>query len=181
MLPWVSILARDDRQDLVSVLLHCLKSHLMLAMIRVQWTRHTSGMTWYTRKALGRDSWAVMTQAPPTRWYKSHSCPKSATQHSWAFALSPAHIKEHRQHRWWHACEQPRERWSARAASQSPRVGWETGGCTSYVTVQWLHTHTQSSRRHVTWCSTPPLKRSGFLVYLQLSGSNREPTADRYI
>lgn len=38
-----------DIEDIVSVLFHCLKSHLMLAMTRAQRMRYNSGMTWYNR------------------------------------------------------------------------------------------------------------------------------------
>lgn len=63
MLPWVSNLGRKDRRDLDSVLSCCLKSHLMLAMIRAQRTERgmpliqfgTTGLALLdNRKAPGR-------------------------------------------------------------------------------------------------------------------------------
>lgn len=43
----------QEGQDLVCVLFHCGKSHQMLAMIRAQWMRYTSGMICYNGSRYG--------------------------------------------------------------------------------------------------------------------------------
>lgn len=113
---------------------------------RAHQTRYTSSPIWYHRfhwgetgKLRDRDSHAMVTRAPHTRCYKSR--PKSATQHPWAFALSPAHIK----YRWQHGrrcgCKSPEERQWVIAASQLPSWGLHV----TYDSLVATRTHRQTN------------------------------------
>lgn len=101
---------------------------------------------WYNRKALGRDSWAVMTQAPTHQMIQELQLPKvSNTAFLGICPFSSPHqitLATRVVACLWAAQGMVISK-SCKPVAEGQVRNW---GCTSYITVQWLHTHTELSQ-----------------------------------